>query len=276
MNNDYREEREPLNTKSMLEEGFFANLSNKSKQKIAKSETVEQVEIPQVQNKINTEKLLLDLYEMRDEMIDSAKELGLGSKVASTLTKNINKIGTFIQSYGGKVEDFNPIDSISGLEEPDLSNNAERVIANTKRSYRLGKIGEAQISKNGKEIVMAFVGNTGEMGYKALGTISTKGVWMGSEAIDYVYTPGSGKMSVKALNNDGKWIDKSLDFNVSWELWENIDQPLEDKTGKEEIKTAGKEEEIIENKEEVKKDSQNNDIDEDIGDFPIEENNEGK
>jgi len=270
MNEDYREEREPLNTRNMLEEGFFANLSNKSKAKIDSKQPIEETILEKTSN-INTEKLLVELYEIRDEMIESTNEIGLGSKIASTLTKNINRIGAFIESYGGKVDNFNPLDSVSGLDAPDMTSNAERVVSNTERSYRLGKIGETKISKNGKEIIIAFVGNNGDVGYKALGTIGAKGVWMGSEAIDYVYTPGEGKMSVRALNNEGKWIDKSSDFNISWELWENTGKDEECDDGKEGIKTAEKEENSVEIKEEVKSQTQNNDIDEEIGDFPIEE-----
>ena len=273
-NNDNTEDREPLNTLNMIEEAFFSKLNATTKDKISKAERndpVEKISVPK--SNINTEKLLIELYDMRDEMIDSFKDVDISSRVASTLTKNINKIGSFIKSYGGKVDTFNPLDMASGLELPDLTLNAERVIDNTRRAYRLGQIKDANISKNGKEILIEFAGVKDDMDYMAKGTICAKGSWTGSEAIDYIYTPGEGKMSVKALNNEGRWADRSADFEISWELWEDKKDSQEQAEKDEEVKTAGKEEKKAEIKEEVKNDSQNN-LDEDIGDFPIEDKNE--
>lgn len=269
-------EREPLNTLSMIEEGFLSQLKASTKEKIDNAETstpIERVEksakaTTSVKNNINTEKILTEMYDIRDEMIDSFKDVDVSSKLALTLTNSINKIGSFIKSYGGKVETFDPLDNASGLEIPDITVNAERVIDNTRRAYKLGKIEKSATSNNGKEIQIEFTGEKGEMVYRAMGTICANGSWTGSEAIDYVYTIGEGKMSVKALNNEGRWADKSSDFKISWELWEDKkNEEIEN-----DVRTASKEEEPKEIKEEVKTIPQNNLEDEDIGDdFPIEE-----
>lgn len=264
---DYNEEREVLNTMNMLEEGFFSNLKRPLRDKIAGTGEIEkEVKSQPNAHKVNTEIVLIDLYEVRDEMIESCNELDIGSKLANKMAGNINKLGSIIKAYGGKIDEFDPLASASGLESPDITLNAERVIENTKRAYRLGQIKDTQISKNGKEIMITFAGIRGDMVYKSVGTVSANGTWTGSEAIDYIYSPGEGKMSVKAFSNEGKWTDKSSNFKISWELWE-------DKVGeeKEEVKTAAKEEKI---KEEVKVVSQNNLEEEDIGDFIIEDKDE--
>jgi hypothetical protein len=118
----------------------------------------------------------------------------------------------------------------------------------------IGNIDDMQIGKDGKEVSIKISGQVGDINYLVSGKISGSD-WQGNEAIDYVYTPGSGRMSVKAFEG-GKWTDKSESFDVYWEL-EEIDNSKNEEadTGEEKVT-----EEKIEN---------NSD---DIGnDFPIVE-----
>ena len=67
MNNDYAEEREPLDTKSMLEEGFLKNLPGKVKHKA--SESVREEHAAQSIVREGSEELLLKAYDIRDNLI---------------------------------------------------------------------------------------------------------------------------------------------------------------------------------------------------------------
>lgn len=268
MNNDYTDEREPLDTKSMLENAFFANLGKTSKDIVSKSENKEsKAQISE--SKFNTEKLLLDLFDIRDTLIESYSKIGIGS-TSQPIVDTINKIGSCIKTLGGEAPNFDPFAHISGLQNPILKKNASRVIENTKEAYSIGKIEDANISEDGKTLMITFSGQQDNINYKAIGTIIASKSWIGNEAIDYIYSPSEGRMSVKAFNDDGKWIDKSDSYKISWELFEK-EADLNVMPVEVERKEAGKAEDNTEIKEEVKNNILNDNIDEEIGDFPIEE-----
>jgi len=270
MNQDYTDEREPLDTKGMLESGFFARLGKTQKTPPVKTE-IPQETLPV---KYNTEKLLLGLYDVRDGLIETCSKMGLGTHTQNVVD-NINKLGSCIDSLGGKVDKFDPFVHISGLQAPNMLKNAKRVIENTVEAYSLGKVENAKIEEDGKTISMTFTGRQGNTDYKAVGTLIAPKIWVGNEAIDYVFASGGGRMSVKVFSDDGKWIDKSSNYKISWELFENETDfnvmPTEGDNNQ--IKKAGKEDKTVEIKEEIKNNPQNN-MDEEIGDFPIEEKNE--
>jgi len=250
-----------LDTKSMLEEGFLKEYSKggakgKTKPTARVSAGVVSASAPTVN--VNTESVLMEAYEVRDGLINSFSDVKLGSALAENMKTAINKVGNIIIEMGGSADSFDPLAHVSGLGAPSLGKYASRVIENTVDSYSLGKIEGANIGDNGKSIVIAFVGMSDEgMPYKAVGTIVANETWLGNEAIDYVYTPGEGKMSVKVANQDGQWIDQSDGYAISWELFE------------------GEAEKNIEKKaetEEEEKDLIENNVDDEINiDFPIEE-----
>lgn len=254
MNTDHAEDREVLNTLSMIEEGFFSRLKNKNIKAIPK-ETVERV-AAESSSITNTESLLLDLFEVRDGLIDLFKKAdNIGE---NELTSQIDKLGSCIKKLGGAVDKFDPFSAKCGLKDPDLKLNAQRVIENTKQSYSLGKVGDDKVSVDGKTINISFSGVKGNTQYKAVGTLVAHKSWTGNEGIDYIYSPTSGKISVRAVSDDGKWVDKSSEYNISWELCE---QDIEEAPV----------EKIAEVKKEIENPVVNNIDDEEIGDFPIEE-----
>jgi len=157
-------------------------------------------------------------------MIEEFNKIGVGSSSSLVLTCSINQIGSCITKLGGVANNFDPLDYVSGLEDLDSDYNVKQVITTTKKCYKLGKIIEA--SNDGNEITIVFSGNSGNKKYISKGIISSK-IWRGNEAIDYIYTPGEGKMSVKAYEN-GKWIDRSSDsqYNIYWELEESEPEGL--------------------------------------------------
>ena len=256
MNKDHTEEREVLHTLSMIEDGFFSRLKNKNL-KVPKEiqETKESSTIT------NTEALLLDLFEIRDVLIDLFKRSENNENDSEILVGQIDKLGSCIRKLGGAVDKFDPFSAKCGLRDPDLKLNAQRVIENTKRSYSLGNVSDDKVSADGKTINVTFSGVKGNTSYKAVGILVAHKSWVGNEGIDYIYSPASGKISVRAISDDGKWIDKSSEYNISWELFEQD-------------KKESKVEKNAETKKEVVKPSVNNVNDEEIGDFPIEDKNE--
>ena len=258
MNTDKTENREILNTRAMIEDSFFSNLKTKPNSKPIPRE-VKESSISVIND---TESLLLDLFEVRDGLIDIFKRTGVADRGGDLIVGQIDKVGSCIRKLGGAVDKFDPFSAISGLRDPDLKLNAQRVIENTKQAYTLGKISEDKVSSDGKTINMSFSGVNGKTSYKAVGTIVANKSWTGNEGIDYIYSPNSGKISVKSVSDDGKWIDKSSDYKISWELFEQ---------DKDEEVTKEASEKSSEIKKEVEKTSGNNIEDEEIGDFNVEE-----
>lgn len=207
------------------------------------------------QRQASSEKILLTLYDVRDDLVDAFGECSFNSYLAKCLTNQINKIASCIVNMGGQAEAFEPLNHVSGLKMPDLVKNAEEVIQRTMQCYKLGTVKEAKIKEDGKEINIVFEGVDGEVKYTASGRIITKG-WTGNEAIDYVYTPNSGKMSVKAFEG-GRWVNKSNlekdkeNYKISWELTED------DKSDHDSAKTNSV-------KEEVTQTTQNNESEKDV------------
>lgn len=260
MKNELEEEREPLNTRDMLENAFFANLGKKGTKIPVEAENTSIPKTANTDSSIDVENILMQLYETRDGLIESVSKMGVTSSSESIVT-GINKIGGCIKKMGGQVQKFDLLSHLSGLKSPNLKKNAMRVIENTKEAYNIGKITEASISEDGKTIHITFMGQQDNVDYKAVGTIISPKTWVGNEAIDYLYSPSEGRMSVKAYNEEGKWLDKSGSYEISWELFEkeadlNV-MPVEV------VKESEK-------KKEITKDAKKDNSEED-NDFPIEE-----
>ena len=230
---EYEEDREPLNTKEMLMDGIWEGLK-KSKNKVSRE--ANNIDDSQEQTYVNvpTEKVLLDIYAVRDGLIECFGNTDSSSRLANDLTEHINRLGTCIQKLGGDSEEFNPLDHTSGLQAPNLSKTADKVVGLTEQCYSIGKVDSFNVSEDGKTIQLSFTGTSKGTNYKADGVIMAQNGWAGNEAIDYVYTTGAGKMSVKAFEN-GRWIDKcsekSSSYEVSWGLneWpEGTEFPNED------------------------------------------------
>lgn len=236
-----------IDTRSEIEENFFKNLAKKPPKNVSVPRQME--ELAAVAQNFNTEDVLSDLFETRDSLIDMVTN---DSDISSPLVENINKLGSCIKRMGGEAEDFDPFIHISGLQAPSMVKNAHRVLENTKEAYTLGKITNCKVEEDGRTISIVFSGIKDNTAYKAVGTVVAPKVWAGNEALEYIYSTGEGRLSVKALNEDGKWIDKSANYKISWELSEGqMNAP--------------------ENKEEVRVEAQNN-VEEEISDeFPIED-----
>jgi len=262
MSYDYTEEREPLDTKSMLEEGFFKNLPNTT----MTPKHIETTHEAQSVVKEGTESLLLKTYGVRDNLISSFGQIKLGSSLARNVTNIINDLGEIIEGLGGQSEKFDPLAHVSGLKAPDMEKNASRVIENTRDSYSIGTIEDAKI--DGENIVIEFTGRTDEVRYKAIGTVTASNGWIGNEAVDYIYTPGEGKMSIKAFNGE-RWVDKSSDYDITWELFEDPMVIANEEVSESLQKNDKKKEEV---KEIISNKLDNDDINDDFTISEIENN----
>lgn len=182
----------------------------------------ESAPISKLPENINVESLLLSLYEIHDELIDIFQRVGLNHEISDKLTTQVWNVEKCITKSGGTVKNFIPEDYVSGLEMPDLEENASKVIATTKRCYRLGSVENDLVEDNGSAIRLTFKGALQNVKYTVNGLIkSGSRGWTGSEAIDYVYKPNGGKMSVRSFEG-GKWVNCSDHFEIKWELEEQF------------------------------------------------------
>jgi hypothetical protein len=239
------EEREPLDTGDMLSNALRAKLGAPSaavqeqiRQEIEASGAQIEKAAPIVsQNRrvklpenVSTEDMLALLYDSYDKAVD-AYEIAVQTEenhdmVCGQIHLLINNIIAAIRLLGQKMEPFNPLDHVSGLTAPDITRSAEQVANNTKKYYTKGLVKtDVNYDDNGKTINVIFSGTSKQIAYSAIGTI-TSDEWSGGEAIDYVYTPQGGKMSVKELSG-GRWQDVSSKFDLTWEL---IETPIEDES----------------------------------------------
>jgi hypothetical protein len=208
-------------------------------------------------------------------LIDVFERSGLNSGIENNLVNLIDTTGACLNHLGESTEKFEPLRHLSGLQAPNMVKNANRVVETTLNCYKAGQVEDQTVSDDGATIEMIFAGKYRDIEYKAFGRVTAQS-WEGSEAIDYIYTPGKGKLSVKAFEG-GKWVDKSDHYDIKWTL-EEKDLTLE---GNEEVNpnnsTVHKtelitSEKISDEKEEVLSPSLNNEViddDEEIGDFPI-------
>jgi len=237
------------------------------------------------------ERLIGALKQVHAGLVDVFERSGLNSGVEKNLVGLIDLATACLNHVGERTPQFEPLRHLSGLQAPNMVKNANKVLETTLNCYKIGSITEHNVSDDGSEITICFSGKQGEIEYQAFGRVAANS-WEGSEAIDYIYTPGSGKMSVKAFEG-GKWVDKSDHYSISWTLEENdptvdeessglgnpdeisFEEVLEEKQKKNANNTTVDEkvvdEKISEDKKEVLSSSLNNDFDDDeeIGDFPI-------
>jgi len=227
---------EPADTTGLLEQTFMNAIPEATRRNI---ENASPSSMPQIKpissnrgnqdSRVNlaknkdysTEKLLISLYDIHDSLVSLFEGLNHTSPLASSLSINIDKVDDCIVELGGKIEKFIPLDHVSGLSVPADATNITKVIETTKACYNSGNIEDARSDSASKSINITFMGKDDQLNvlYRALGSIVAKSSWNGNEAIDYIYTPQSGKMSVKVLEG-GKWIDRSEDYKVGWELEE--------------------------------------------------------
>jgi len=266
---------EPIDTAELLEDSLRLSLGGVSADKVREMEgeirnsgdTVETPKlkriasnVPQTQadSSVSTnasfEKVLIAIYETREGLVEAFETCSINTKTASLLSGQINKLASCIRYMGGEIEEFEPLNHVSGLATPNFYKNAQKVIETTMQCYSLGDVENAQVLDNGNKITIAFTGISGDTAYKAVGSVSSD-EWTGNEAIDYVYTPSSGQMSVKSFEN-GRWINRNASgkYKIRWELEETNITSSKDHTLNDNIEpdtASDTEPEVIEELEEL-------------------------
>ena len=229
---------EPIDTAELLDSGLRASLGGVSPDRVRDMENEirnsgSTVETPQLKKmashqtdspittNASMEKVLVSLYDTREGIVEAFETCNVNSKTAKILAGQINKLASCIRYMGGDIEEFEPLNHVSGLSAPNFYKNAQKVIETTIQCYTLGEIEDAKVLDNGKKITIVFTGTSGNVNYRAAGTITSE-EWTGNEAVDYIYTPKEGKMSVKAFEN-GRWVNRNDPdkYKVVWELEES-------------------------------------------------------
>lgn len=168
-------------------------------------------------NAAHVEAVLLHNYDVYDLLLEVFRTVDINSDVATKLTQAIRKIEASIKLLGGKELNFQPEDVVSGLALPDQSVAMSKVVATTSAYYKMGSVRDSAIV-NKNTIRMTFALNEKNNKIICRGDVTpSTGVWIGNEAIDYVYTPEGGRMTVKLLSQGG-WVNVSSDYKINWEL----------------------------------------------------------
>lgn len=230
---------EPIDSASLIEDSLKAKLGGISRDKVREMEdeirnsgnTVESPQFRKAESKIpstessvssnaSMEKVMIALYDTREGLVEAFETCNINSRTATLLAGQINRVASCIRYMGGDIEEFEPLNHVSGLSAPNFYKNAQKVIETTMQCYSLGEVEDAKVLENGKKIAIVFTGSSGNTSYRVEGSIVSD-EWTGNEAVDYIYTPNSGKMSVKAFEN-GRWIDRSTSgkYKIVWELEE--------------------------------------------------------
>lgn len=271
---------EPLDSASMLFDRLRERIGDVSEEKLEETKREIEASGAQIEGKkikkfssdatsrtsqklpegYSTESILISLYEIRDCLIDTFQSSGVNTPISKKVVFLIEMIDNLIRKSGGEVDRFDPLNHCSGLQAPNSHKSAEKVIETTMQCYSLGKVEAAKISDNGKTINITFSGVSDNTCWRAVGSVNSE-EWTGNEAIDYVYTPREGHMSVKAYDN-GRWIDKFAGgkYKVHWDLEEKaISHPEKQEKQAATVNVKNKEGDAN------KTQNNNNDGDEDIG-----------
>ena len=231
---------EPVDSSSLLEEGLRLKIGHPQASKILQvtdeiraagdfAARGSRSSAPQIDSMGgNAEAVMMDMFSLREDLIAAFEGCKINTKTSTRISNAIRISERMISKIGGTVDEFVPLQHVSGLRPPDFLKNAKKVVETTMQCYSLGDISNATISEDGRTINITLNGSEGDTYFKVEGTIVAD-EWTGSEAIDYIYTPGEGKLSVKVFE-DGRWMDKSKGdrYNIVWDLVESRGEPVQE------------------------------------------------
>jgi hypothetical protein len=167
---------------------------------------------------------IVELDGLRDDLISKFGEYRSDNRLFKVFEDAIHRVEKSILSLGGAVEEFNPLEYMSGLggeNEPSESlvlTNALKVVENTKKHYRIHNILsiQAKLVKDKPAVLLQVQGKDESGDFKVVGAVVSKDDFSGNEAIDYVRHEGKGHLSVKSFKS-GKWNDISSEFHIGTE-----------------------------------------------------------
>ena len=176
------------------------------------------------------EKALEELCDIREAFAQSFLNINHDPAMARFVRTAIHKLENSIRRLGGEIDPFNEIEYMSSLapasgpDESALLVNAERVVENTKKSYRQKDGFDIQVMKtqvaHGRPSVLIKVGGT-DNGKKveAYAQIVASTDFSGNEAIDYARRGAQQVFSVRAFQL-GHWRDVSDNYEIAVVLGE--------------------------------------------------------
>lgn len=255
---------------------------------------------------LKLENVLIDLYSLYDELIISFEGCELNSNLSNRLEDHIKVATKCIRSFGGEVDSFDKFSHMSGLSLPDQEVNAKKVIATTYKCYKIGNILKASVDSNAV-IHLLMEGFSDRLAFRVNVSVEPLSGWEGNEAIDYIHTSDGGKISIKTFSK-GRWKDISEDYVINGEVEEYDIEEYRQLMTEEDAQKEGEEDEIIDEatdaeikeQEDIDSDLEedleyamnelideeideqersnleselNEDEDDDIGDFPIDDKN---
>ena len=239
--------------------------SNLMTSQVAQNQQVPQSKAPKsisLPENMSAERILEFLFGHYDDLVDLFERSGIDSDISKDLVEIIHGLESCITYMGGQITEFDPFNHSSGLDVPDFYKNANKVIETTKQCYKAGSIREATVEENGTRINITFIGKyKGIVDYVVYGVVSAES-WNGNEAIDYIYSPEGGKMSVKVFDN-GKWNDRSLSgkYAINWDIEEkDLDKVTEEKEIENTVENNVAEKENTEQIEQVEKQEEKNNL----------------
>ena len=176
-----------------------------------------------ITHSVEAAKVVKALASMKAEAVTLFEARSDDPQVAAAAQKIIRAAESAEAACGVEGKAFEPLRHISGLKRRGELENAHRVVANTLDSSMHTITSVDVKTKNERPVmILTVVGQRGDKGFVTKIGVAAKIDFSGNQAVDYVYAPGGGLASIKALEN-GRWIDVSDAFNVQVKLIEEAD-----------------------------------------------------
>ena len=166
-------------------------------------------------NSVLQEHVVSSIENLKGDLIAMFQEMCSNAVLASRMEGMIRRIEDIQQSMGIEFNLFDPLSNMSGLKSGEALENADKVISNTLKHYRLYGVSSitSTVGQFGPTILLSLFGEDKDVGFEVDAFIAAKSDFNGNEAIDYVWSPDGGRMTVKARTN-GAWRDMSQDFVI--------------------------------------------------------------
>jgi Fe-S cluster assembly iron-binding protein IscA len=167
------------------------------------------------ENRKTIEHIAVYAEDLKDCLISAYQDCSSDERAMKNIEKAIRKLEKIFAVMGIKYELFDPLKMMSGLKSGDILENAEKVITNTVKHYKMFGISSVKSFMNKKNpgIRIRLFGQNGISGFEVEATVTAKNDFNGNEAIDYVYSEDGGLMTIKA-RSAGTWVDVTEDYIV--------------------------------------------------------------
>lgn len=210
-----------LNTGDILASALRKNLGNKniivasSKESATEEGSKKELSVMESVGKEFTNRAVEILKDVREDLVALFQEFSTEHALPKRIEGMIRKMEEMGYALGVELEPFDPLKNMSGLKSGEALENAEKVVTNTLDHYKLFSVSSIKtyMTNGGPTIELHIFGEQNGMGFEASGSITARSDFNGNEAIDYVYSPEGGLMTVKA-RSQGMWEDVSDSFSV--------------------------------------------------------------